>query len=401
MLNLKNTLALAVAVSTLVVAAPAIAQDTGATIGFIGGFTGPIESLTPPIFAGAELVVKQVNEQGGILGGELKLISADGACDATAAAAAADKVINSDNVTAVVGALCTGETIGAFNGSGLSGNVVFISPASSAPTLTTLEDNDLVYRTTPSDALQGVKLADLLLAKGLKDIAITYVNNDYGKGFADALSAAYTAGGGTIAANVAHEEGKADYRAELGNLTASQNLVVLAYANASGNTILRQAVESGNFTTYVGGDGMVGDDLLSGIDAAAVEGLIATRAGAPEGAATTAYTDLATTAGLEANATYAPQAYDAAFLLALAIEKNGSASRDGLSAALRDVSSAPGEKILPGEWTKAVELIKAGTDIDYEGAGGALDFDAAGDVDGIIVELAVEGGKFVEKGLIQ
>lgn len=399
MRNLKNTLALAVAASTLVAAAPAIAQDTGATIGFIGGFTGPIESLTPPIFAGAELVVKQINEQGGILGGELKLISADGACDATAAAAAADKVINTDNVTGVVGALCTGETIGAFNGSGLSGNVVFISPASSAPALTTLEDNDLVYRTTPSDALQGVKLAELLLSKGVNDIAITYVNNDYGKGFADALSAAYTAGGGTVAANVAHEEGKADYRAELGNLVASQNLVILAYANASGNTVLRQAVESGNFTTYVGGDGMVGDDLLSGIDAAAVEGLIATRAGAPTGEAVDIYNAF-TSDGFVANATYAPQAYDAAFLLALAIQKNGSASRDGLSAALREVASAPGEKILPGEWSKAVELLAAGTDIDYEGAGGALDFDEAGDVDGIIVELAVEGGKFVEKGLI-
>lgn len=401
MLNLKKTLTLAVAASTLVVAVPAMAQDTGATIGFIGGFTGPIESLTPPIFAGAELVVSQVNEQGGILGGELTLISADGACDATAAAAAADRLINSDNVVGIVGALCTGETIGAFNGSGLSGGVVFISPASSAPALTTLEDNDLVYRTTPSDALQGVKLADLLLAKGITDIAITFVNNDYGKGFADALSAAYTAGGGTIAANVAHEEGKADYRAELGNLVASQNLVILAYANASGNTILRQAVESGNFTTYVGGDGMVGDDLLSGIDAAAVEGLIATRAGAPAGDATTTYTELATTAGIEANATYAPQAYDAAFLLALAIQKNGSTDRAGIAAALREVASAPGEKILPGEWSKAVELIAAGTDIDYEGAGGALDFDEAGDVDGIIVELAVEGGAFVEKGLIQ
>jgi branched-chain amino acid transport system substrate-binding protein len=400
MLNLKKTLTLAVAASTLVVAVPAMAQDTGATIGFIGGFTGPIESLTPPIFAGAELVVKQVNEQGGILGGELSLISADGACDATAAAAAADKLINTDNVVGIVGALCTGETIGAFNGSGLSGGVVFISPASSAPALTTLEDNDLVYRTTPSDALQGVKLAELLLAKGVKDIAITYVNNDYGKGFADALSAAYTAGGGTVAANVAHEEGKADYRAELGNLTASQNLVILAYANASGNTVLRQAVESGNFTLYVGGDGMVGDDLLTGIDAAAVEGLIATRAGAPAGASVDIYNAF-TSDGFVANATYAPQAYDAAFLLALAIEKSGSTDRAGIAAALREVSSAPGEKILPGEWTKAVELIKAGTDIDYEGAGGALDFDAAGDVDGIIVELAVEGGAFVEKGLIQ
>jgi branched-chain amino acid transport system substrate-binding protein len=401
MQNFKKTLTMAVAATTLVVAAPAIAQDTGAKIGFIGGFTGPIESLTPPIFAGAELVVKQVNEQGGILGGELSIISADGACDATAAAAAADRVINTENVVGVVGALCTGETIGAFNGSGLSGNVVFISPASSAPALTTLEDNDLVFRTTPSDAMQGVKMADLLISKGVQDIAITYVNNDYGKGFADALTAAYTAAGGTVAANLAHEEGKADYRAELGNLVASQNLVVLAYANASGNTILRQAVESGNFTLYVGGDGMVGDDLLTGIDAASVEGMIATRAGAPAGDATTTYTDLATKAGIAADATYAPQAYDAAFLLALAIEKNGSTDREGLTGALREVASAPGEKVLPGEWEKAKALIAAGTDIDYEGAGGPLDFDEAGDVDGIIVELAVEGGSFVDKGVIE
>jgi len=396
----KKTLTLAVAATALTIAAPALAQDSGATIGFVGGLTGPIESLAPPILAGAQLAVSQVNEQGGILGGELTMISADSACDATGGATAADKIINTDNAVAVVGGLCTGETIGAFNGSGLSGNVVFVSPASSAPALTTLEDNDLVYRTTPSDALQGVKLAQLLLAKGVNDIAITYVNNDYGKGFADALSAAYTEAGGTVAASVAHEEGKADYRAELGNLVASQNLVVLAYANASGNTVLRQAVESGNFTTYVGGDGMVGDDLLTGIDAAAVEGLIATRAGAPTGDSVDLYNAFSAE-GFEANATYAPQAYDAAFLLALAIEKNGSTSRDGLSAALRDIASAPGEIIRPGEWTKAKELIAAGTDINYEGAGGSLDFDEVGDVDGIIVELAVEGGKFVEKGLIQ
>jgi len=400
MQKMKSTFSVAVAASVLAIAAPALAQEV--KLGFIGGFTGPIESLTPPIFDGAELVVEQVNAQGGILDGQtLTLVSADGACDATAAAAAADRVINTENVTAVVGALCTGETIGAFNGSGLPGNVVFVSPASSAPAITTVEDNDLLYRTTPSDALQGVKMADLLLARGVQDIAITYVNNDYGVGLAEALQAAFEEGGGTVVANVAHEEGKADYRAELGNLIGSQNLVILAYANASGQTILRQAVESGNFTTYVGGDGMVGSDLLTGIDAASVEGMIATRAGAPSGEATDIYNQLATEAGIEANATYAPQAYDAAFLLALAIEQNGSADREGLSQALRAVASAPGEVILPGEWEKAKELIAAGTDINYEGAGGPLDFDEAGDVEGIIVELAVEGGEFVEKGPIE
>lgn len=400
MLNLKTLLTMAVAATTLSIAAPALAEDV--KLGILGDLTGPIESLAPPIVAGAQLAFDEVNAQGGILGGgKITVITGDSACDATAASAAADKLVNTDQVTAIVGAFCTGATIGAANSAAIPGGVVMISPSASAPALTTLADNDLVYRTTPADSLQGVKMADLLLARGVKDVAVTYVNNDYGKGLADVFAATFTAGGGTIAANVAHEDGKSDYRAELGNLVGSQNLVILAYASGSGQTVLRQAVESGNFTTYVGGDGMVGDDLLKGIDPAAVEGLTATRAGAYAGESATIYAKLATDAGQDPTATYAPQAYDAAFLLALAIEKNGSAKREGLSAALREVASAPGEKILPGEWTKAVELIKAGTDIDYEGAGGPLDFDAAGDVPGTIVYLEVNGGKFVEKGAIE
>ncbi|WP_375452409.1 ABC transporter substrate-binding protein [uncultured Devosia sp.] len=400
MLNLKSILTLAVAATTLSIAAPALAEDV--KLGILADLTGPIESLAPPIVAGAQLAFDEVNAQGGILGGgKIVPVVGDSACDATAASAAADKLVNTDQVTGIMGAFCTGATIGGANSAAIPGGVVMISPAASAPALTTLADNDLVYRTTPADSLQGVKMADLLLARGVKDVAITYVNNDYGKGLADVFAATFTAGGGTVAANVAHEDGKSDYRAELGNLVASQNLVILAYASGSGQTVLRQAVESGNFTAYIGGDGMVGDDLLSGIDAASVEGLIATRAGAYAGASADTYAKLATDAGQDPTATYAPQAYDAAFLLALAVEKNGSASRDGLSAALRDVASAPGEKVLPGEWTKAAELIKAGTDIDYEGAGGPLDFDTAGDVPGTIVYLQVEGGKFVEKGAIE
>ena len=400
MLNLKSILTLAVAATTLSIAAPALAEDV--KFGILGDLTGPIESLAPPIVDGAQMAFDEVNAQGGILGGgKITTVVGDSACDATAASAAADKLVNTDQVTAIVGAFCTGATVGAANSAGIPGGVVMISPSASAPVLTTLEDSDLVYRTTPADSLQGVKMADLLLARDIKDVAVTYVNNDYGKGLADVFAATFTAGGGTISANIAHEDGKADYRAELGNLVSSQNLVILAYASGSGQTVLRQAVESGNFTAYIGGDGMVGDDLLTGIDAAAVEGLTATRAGAYAGESATIYAKLATDAGKDPTATYAPQAYDAAFLLALAVEKNGSASRDGLAAALREVASAPGEKIMPGEWSKALELIKAGTDIDYDGAGGPLDFDAAGDVPGTIVYLQVEGGVFVEKGAIE
>jgi branched-chain amino acid transport system substrate-binding protein len=392
----------AAAAAALLAAAPAFADDV--KLGFIGGFTGPIESLTPPIFNGAKLAIQNVNDQGGILGGgKLTIESTDGACDSTAAANAADKLINTSQVTAIVGGLCTGETIGAFNGSGKPGNVVFVSPASSAPALTTLDDNDLVFRTTPSDALQGVKMASLLISKGIKNVVVTYVNNDYGKGLNDSFTAAYKTAGGTVDADVSHEDGKADYRAELGQLsgTGDQNLVILAYANSSGHTILQQAAESGDFKLYVGGDGMVGDALTKGIDPKSVEGLIATRAGAATGAGPDAFNALAKTAKVDPTGTYVPQAYDAAFMLALAIEKNGNAKRDGLSKALRAISNGQGEVILPGEWTKAVADIKAGKDINYEGAGGALDFDKAGDVDGIINWLTVKDGAFVDQGPIK
>ncbi len=402
MIKTHSLLGLAVGAMVLGLAVPALAEDV--KVGILGDLTGPIESLAPPIVAGAQLAFDHVNAQGGILGGQLVSVTGDSACDPSVAGPAADKLVNTDQVTAIVGAFCTGATIGAATAAGIPGGVVQISPSASAPALTTLEDSDLVYRTTPSDAFQGVKMAELVLSKGIKDVAVTYVNNDYGKGLADVFVATYTAGGGTVSSNVAHEDGKADYRAELGQLSSggSQNLVILAYASGSGKTILQQAIEAGEFTAYVGGDGMIGDDLVTGLPADAVNGkIIATRAGAYAGASADTYKKLATDAGQNPEATYAPQAYDAAFLIALAIEKNGNAGREGVSAALREVASAPGEKILPGEWSKAVELIKAGTDIDYEGAGGPLEFDAAGDVDGVIVELALEDGKFVEKGPIQ
>lgn len=387
-----------VAATALSVAAPAYAEDV--TVGILGDLTGPIEDLAPPIVAGAQLAFDHVNAQGGILGGgTLSVVVGDSACDPSVAGPAADKLVNSDNVTAMVGAFCTGATVGAANAAGIPGNMVQISPSASAPVLTDLDDNDLVYRTTPSDAFQGVKLAELLLSKGITDVALTYLNNDYGKGLADVFVATFEADGGIVSVNAAHEDNKADYRAELGQLAGggSEALVILAYASSSGQTILRQALESGNFVTYVGGDGMVDDELLAAIGDGA-NGMIATRPGAPEGEAADIYRSLATDAGLNPEATYAPQAYDAAFLLALAIEKNGSADREGLSAALREVASAPGEVILPGEWSKAVELIAAGTDIDYQGAGGPHDFDEAGDVSGIIVEMAAEGGAFTVVG---
>jgi branched-chain amino acid transport system substrate-binding protein len=398
---LKTALSLGLASSVLAIAAPALAQD--ANIGFLADVSGPIAGFAPGMVDAGNLAITNINEQGGVLDGvQLSSVVADSACDGGAAGPAADRLVNTEAVIAIFGGYCSGSTIAGANGSAIPGNVVMISPASTAPAVAELDDNDLVFRNVVPDSVQGVKAAELLLSMGIDTVGVTYVNNDYGSGLAGAFSDAFTAGGGTVAASVAHEDGRADYRPEIGQIEASgaTTLVIYGYENAGGGAILNQAVEAGSFDLFVGGDGMAGEALVANRDAASLEGMILTQAAPAAGPAFDALSVLTEAAGQDVNGVYVTNSYDAVFLLGLAIEQNGSLEREGLAAALREVANAPGEPILPGEWEKAKELIAAGTDIDYQGASGEIDFDDVGDVAGAINYFAIEGGVVVNKGLI-
>jgi len=393
--------ALAAGIAVAAFATPAAAEDI--KIGFLGGITGPIESLVPPIIDGAQLAVRHVNEQGGLLGGNnAVLVLGDTTCaDATKAADAADRQVNVDKVVAIVGALCSGATISAANNAAIPGGVVMISPASTSPAMTTLDDKDLLFRTATSDAYQGEVLSRLIAGKGVKNIAITYVNNDYGKGLAESLAAAFPKDGGTVAVSQPHEDGKADYRSELGALAASgaTDLVIIGYADGSGGNILRQALETGDFNAFFSADGMVSDKIAAELGSQLEGKLIMTKPGTPEIPGAASFNKLATEAGIKADGVFVPNAYDAAFIIALAIEQAGSTDRAAIAKAVRDVATGPGEVILPGEWTKAVEAIKAGKGVNYEGAVGTNDFDAAGDVSTVFLHTEIKDGKVVEIGI--
>ncbi len=392
--RLKTALALGAAL----IAMPALAQDAAAVkIGFIGGLTGPIESLMPPIQKGAELAVAQVNGAGGLFGEGAKvemIVADDGCVDAARAADAGDRVVNTEQAVGIVGAMCSGATIAAANAAAIPAGVVMVSPASTSPALTSLDDKGLVFRTVPSDAYQGEVLAKALVDDGITNVAVTYVNNDYGTAFADAFGKAFEAAGGTVAVSQPHEDNRADYRPEIGSLASSgaETLVVLAYVDGSGGTIMRQALETGDFNSFAGGDGMVGASLASVAEGA--DKLIMTRPGGGTAAGYAPFETAAKADQLDPTATYAATSYDAAFALLLAVEKNGS-SRQGLADALKEVVNAPGEVILPGEWEKAKKLLAAGTDINYQGASGDLEFDENGDVPGTYDEVTVKDGQIV------
>jgi branched-chain amino acid transport system substrate-binding protein len=399
----KYFLAIALA-SALIGSAPAAAD---VKIGFLAGFTGPLKSLAPGMYKGAKLAVKQINNQGGTLDGQNIIVpSGDSTCsDITAAVDAATLLVQDEKVLAIVGPLCSGAAIAVYKNVTIPAGITAVSPSATSPAITSLDDGDLVFRTSPSDVYQGNIMARLLLSKGIKHIVVTYVNNDWGKGISAELSKAFEASGGKVSGNMAHEEGKTDYSDVIRSLSSPGvgTLVVLAYANGSGLTVLRQAVESGAFEQFVGGDGMASNTLIAAIGSDKLRGMIVTKPGAPDTTGARVFNKYAWADNLNPAGAFVGQSYDAAFLLALAIEKNGKAERAGIAQALRAVATPPGEVILPGEWAKAKALIKAGKEVNYEGATGSLDFDVAGDVSGVIIEMGVNvrEGSLIEFGQIK
>ena len=236
--------------ATALMSTAAFAGGHGADIkiGIILGFTGPIESLTPSMGDGAELAISEVNDSGLLLGGKtVEGVRADSTCvDAAAATAAAERLITSDGVKGIMGADCSGVTGAILTNVALPNGVVMISPSATSPGLShnNNEDNGLFFRTAPSDARQGVVMTEVLMDQGTMEVAVTYTNNDYGKGLADSFQAAFEAAGGTVTINAAHEDGKADYSAEVGALAAAggDRLVVAGYVDQGGSGIVRAAL---------------------------------------------------------------------------------------------------------------------------------------------------------------
>ena len=364
-----NRLLLATAASALIAGAAA-AQDP-VNVGIILGFTGPLESITPGMAESAEFAFAEVNEAG-VLGAPLNPVRADSTCvDAAAATAAAERLITAENVAAILGADCSGVTIAIANSVAVPNGVVMVSPSATSPALSTIDDNGFFFRVAPSDARQGEVIADVLKDRGLDNFAITYTNNDYGKGLADAIAAAIAASGGTVAIVAAHEDGKGDYSAEVAALQASgaEHLIVAGYVDQGGVGIVQASLDTGAFESFIFPDGMYGQSLIDSIGEDINGKVICTLPGV-EGEGADTFAALASGAGMDPTGTYVPESYDAAALIALSMAAAGGPDRTGIRDKLLDVANAPGEPILAGELAKGLELAAAGTDIDYQGATG-------------------------------
>ena len=388
---MKRSLATAALVS--IAASPVYAGEV--KIGVLNALTGPIPDLSAVILESELAAAAYINANGGMWGGDtLVLASGDSGCDAKAGVDAATKIVNVEQASIIVGPLCSGATIGATQAVTIPAGVVNISPSATSPAITGLDDNDLVFRVCPSDAYQGVTIAKLARSMGYSKLAATYANDDYNAGLHDVFVKAFKELGGTITGDQMHEANKASYRAELATLSSGgpEALAIFAYYNGSGITMLRQSLENGFFSKFIGGDGMIAQEVIDEIGADNLGDAVFTKGTADESSS-----HFKTFAGLfdRPSDPYTAQAWDAVMIAALALESAGSATRD-LIGHVRSVANAPGVEVGPGDWAKAKALLAAGKEINYQGIAGANEFDANGDVAGIYGKSVVKDGVWSE-----
>lgn len=384
---------LAASAATALMAGSAFAEGD-VKIGVILGFTGPLESITPHMAAGAELAMAEVSASGAFMDGmTVTPVRGDSTCvDASAATATAERLINSDGVAAIMGADCSGVTGAVLSNVALPNGIMMISPSATSPGLTTIEDNGLFFRVSPSDARQGEVMASILSERGIKEIAITYTNNDYGKGLADSVATSFEAVGGSVTISAAHEDGKADYSSEVGSLASAggEVLVVAGYIDQGGTGIMRAALDTGAFEVFGLPDGMVGAKLDAEFGTE-IDGSFGQYPGSDsEGA--TLLEEMATAAGFDGTSPYAKESYDAAALIILAMQAAGSTNSADVIGMVNTVANAPGEPILPGELAKALEIIKSGGEVNYVGASD-VELIGPGEAAGKFREIEIKDGK--------
>jgi len=377
-------------VSALALGAAAHAQEM--KIGAIVPMTGDLQAYGETTLNGVRLAEKEINAAGGAI----EVVVGDTQTAPQAGVDAAQKLVSVEGVSGLVGALSSGVTIPIAQSVSAVVGVPQISGASTSPVITGLEDNDFLFRTVPSDAGQGVALAQVTRERDIDSVAIMYVNNDYGKGLADAFQAAFEGMGGTVTQSVGFEKNQASYRGELQNAAGgdASHLVLIAYPE-SGQTILRQSLEGGVFDKFIFTDGLKAPELVDALGAEFLNGTFGTTAKSLESEGGTHFAEAwVAEYGSESDKPYHDTAYDAVYLLSLAAVKAGSTDPEAVRDALRDVANPPGEKVYPGSYAEALELLKAGEDIDYEGAAGSQNFDSNGDVAGTFELWEIKDGNF-------
>lgn len=391
---------LGVLVLTALVLTAACGDDDDETlkIGFLADFSGPIAEFGPVIQTGVELAIEHINAAGGVLGNDVIFVTGDTALDATQGVEEARRLIEIEGVHAIIGPLSSTVTLAVSASVTTDAKIPTISPSATSPALSTADDNGFLFRSTTSDAAQGVVLAGLAEDEGFDNVAVLFLNDAYGQGLAEAFEGAFN---GTVT-SASYEDGAASYLAELQQAAGGGATVLIAIGfPTQAEIFVREALENDIFQQFLFVDGTKSQDLIDAIGAENLEGFKGTAPGAgPESPGLSAWNAAYIAKyGSLPTVPFVREAYDATIALALAAQLAGSVDGTAIRDALPKVAAPGGTTYIPGaEGVKsALDAIKDGKAVNYEGAATTLDWNANGDVTtGYVGIWQYAGGTIVE-----
>ena len=342
-----------------------------------------------------------VNEAGGVNGKMIEALHRDSGTDPEVGKAAASALIEDHGVPAIIGAASSGVTMAVAQSVTIPNGVLQISPASSSSLITTLDDNDFVFRTTINDGITGKVAAELAREIGWEKVATTHVSNAYGTSMSSNFSDHFESLGGDVTVQVSHDKGQDTYAAELAQAAEGdpEALIAIAYTDTS-HTLLREAYDDGYFKEFLFFTPAYNQELFDAVGAEKFEGSYGTKAGAElTSERKWFFENFASRKNGNVEIPLVSESFDAGVMLALAIEKADSEDPATIRDALREIANPPGVVVGPENVAEALELVRNGEDVNYVGAAGELDFDANGDVTGTIEIWHIKDGKIGSTGM--
>lgn len=352
-------------------------------VGVLIPVTGDLASVGEPIQQAALLPATQLSDSN--IGFSIDTQAEDAQTDPQAAISAAQALVDG-GYPSMTGAASSEVTIQVAQNVAIPNQTVMCSPASTSPAITGLEDNGFIFRTAPSDALQGEVLAQVANQRAnAATVSVLYLNNSYGQALADSFVQAF--GQSNVPAQVSFEKAQSSYTSKLQQAMSSSpdGLLVIGYPE-SGNQLFRDYYSNyGRDTTILVTDGLR-DPALPGNVGQSMTNVIGTApvaAGPAQDAFTQAFQD---EYGSEPGV-FTAQAYDATAVQILANAAAGENSGSAVQQSMSTVANPGGTEVTPGNLAEGVEMAANGDDVNYQGASSSVNFDDNGDMQAVGYEI--------------
>lgn len=366
-------------------------------LGTVLPLTGDLAAFGPSITEAVKVAVDEINNalaEEGIDGISVELVATeDSGTQQGPGVEAATKLVQSDQVHVVIGAMASNVTIPIAESVTIPNDVVLISPTSTSPAITDLDDNNLVYRILSSDVLQGVALGDAVFEE-FGDGATVNVgarNDAFGTALKDLFEARFTELGGEVGESITWNPDAATFDTEAQQLASGDpdGWVIIDFPETFAQ-FAPSLVQSGSWDperTFMT-EAMRNADTLNGIGADELSGLRGTAPTSEDAPARAAFDKLFTEQAPDEDLTgFEGSSFDATMLAFLAAVKAGSSDPTAIADNLASVSGPGGEKYTFENLGDAITALMNGEDIDYEGAWGPIDFDENGDPGSAIYEV--------------